>query len=79
MGRGSLNFEKNHSFERYKSNFWKITPQSIKLKKQNAWVWDGMLFQKPKILNPIFSSNRYVVHKSQDNFKLGWSDQKHTH
>ena len=91
MGRGSLNFEKNHSLER-QTKFWKTTPQSIKLQRQNAWVWDGMLFQKPKILNPnflknkfqsfflwIFSNNKYVVHKSQDNFKLGWSDQKHTH
>ena len=92
MGRGSLNFEKNTGFENQQAHF-ENTPQSIEIEETNARVWDGMkcFFKnpnfKPNFLKNkfqsfshwIFSSNKYVVHKSQDIFKLGWSYQRHTH
>ena len=92
MGRGTLNFGKKHSFEKFANPILKQLLKAFEQWMQNAWVWDGMHFQKPKIFKPtslkhkfqlssklIFSSNKYVVHKSQDIFKLGWSDQEHTH
>ena len=63
-------------------------------KHWNWWIkWMSMrwhVFQKTQVLNPVFltlrfsihslkfSSIKYVLHKTQGIFKLGWSNQKHT-
>ena len=59
MGRGTLNFGEKHSFENLQTQFWNNSSKLFEQWMQNAWVWDGMHFQKPKILNPILSNTSF--------------------
>ena len=84
MGRGTLNFGEKHRFWKSTSTFWKHSSKHWNRRnKCMSMRWNEMLFQKPKIFKPnflkhkfqssfhlIFSSNKYVVHKSQDIFKF---------
>ena len=54
MGRGSLKIWEKSLFWKMQTQFWKQLLKAFEQWNQNAWVWDEMLFQKPKILNPIF-------------------------
>ena len=55
MGRGSLNLRKNTFFEKNSE-----TTQSIKIKEQNAWVCDDVIFKK-KNLSPKFSKLKFLA------------------
>ena len=92
-GQKYIEFWEKHSFENLQTQFLKQLLKAFEQWTQNAWVWDGMHFQKPKIFIPTSLKHKFqfsskLIFLKQQNmlhtnlkiiFKLGWSDQEHTH
>ena len=89
IGLIDRNSRKN-KFLKNQSNFVQKLLKALNLMKI-MHEYEMKCFSKTQVLNPVlqtlifsilsikFSSIKYVLHKTQGIFKLGWSDKKKTH